>query len=238
MLDTSSPRGGQAACGLVSGVSAHRCLATTAAGQFVRQPRARQRAASNSHLITVSSLAEAARVESASPYSAAKSGVVGLHRGGCSVEVHVAGTQAAGPLDVWLTARFRAYSTRGLPWHTPVRHVPWPLPSEGGLGQVGANLRGRAARPLWRAPDRCLPHRMVPLLLAALLASSGRVTIHPVARGLHRRGVGGPQAADGGFQERVLVGSAGSTVRVASAVRRLRRDNTVAGTRSTAPKKK
>ncbi|WP_234332605.1 YqjF family protein [Streptomyces sp. NRRL S-87] len=44
------------------------------------------------------------------------------------VLVRTSGTEAAGPLDVWLTDRFHAYSRRaGLLWRTPVRHEPWRL---------------------------------------------------------------------------------------------------------------
>ncbi|MEU0335156.1 DUF2071 domain-containing protein [Streptomyces sp. NPDC006193] len=47
---------------------------------------------------------------------------------GYQVSVRPGGPLRPGPLDVWLTSRWRAYSRRfGVLWETPVEHEPWRL---------------------------------------------------------------------------------------------------------------
>jgi uncharacterized protein YqjF (DUF2071 family) len=104
-----------------------------------------------------------ARIAAGIPYRLGDLSVVGqaglvsyggaLRDGSCSYRVDVRPGQRLlepGPLDVWLTGRWRAYS-----WHfgrlleTPVQHEPWPLSSatvEGLNETLSASLGLPAAR--------------------------------------------------------------------------------------------
>ncbi|MFH9088722.1 MULTISPECIES: DUF2071 domain-containing protein [unclassified Streptomyces] len=70
-------------------------------------------------------------------------------RGGPSYEVTVRPGEPVrpGPLDVWLTSRWRAFTRRlGALWETPVEHAPWPV-REARLDTVEESLTRAAGLP-------------------------------------------------------------------------------------------
>ncbi|POX61796.1 hypothetical protein C3492_20650 [Streptomyces sp. Ru62] len=110
-------------------------------------------------------------------------------RGGPSYEVTVRPGEPVrpGPLDVWLTSRWRAFTRRlGALWETPVEHAPGPV-REARLDTVEESLTRAAGLP--RPSTAPLVHYSDGLHKVRLGIS------HPV-RPVHGRGAGdGPPAA-------------------------------------------